>query len=178
MFKKILVALDRSEMAPQVFKQALALAKLTGASLMLQHVLSVEEESSPYVSMLSSFDYYPGINSASFDYYQKQWEIYKNAGLKLLQSYSAQANTVGINTEFTQSLGVPGRLICDLSRNWNADLIVIGRRGRSGLAEFFLGSVSNYVLHHAPCSVQIVHLPTQALPAADDAEINSVISVG
>ncbi|MDB9482953.1 universal stress protein, partial [Dolichospermum circinale CS-537/05] len=41
-------------------------------------------------------------------------------------------------------------------------LIMMGRRGRSGLAEFFLGSQSNYVLHHAPCSVQIVHLPVSS----------------
>jgi len=50
-------------------------------------------------------------------------------------------------------------MICELAIDWNADLIMMGRRGRSGIAEFFLGSVSNYVLHHAPCSVQIVHLP-------------------
>ncbi|CCQ49032.1 hypothetical protein CWATWH8502_2292 [Crocosphaera watsonii WH 8502] len=36
------------------------------------------------------------------------------------------------------------------------DVIVMGHRGISGLQEFFLGSVSNYVLHHAPCSVLIV----------------------
>jgi len=32
-------------------------------------------------------------------------------------------------------------------------LVVVGRRGHSGLSELFLGSVSNYVLHRAPCSV-------------------------
>jgi nucleotide-binding universal stress UspA family protein len=79
-----------------------------------------------------------------------------------LQSLSAQANTAGVNTEFTQNTGNAGRMICELATVWNADLIIMGRRGRSGIAEFFLGSVSNYVLHHAPCSVQIVHLPVSA----------------
>ncbi|MFN6036632.1 MAG: universal stress protein, partial [Dolichospermum sp.] len=82
--------------------------------------------------------------------------------LQMLQSFTSQANTAGINTEFTQNSGNPGRMICELARTWNADLIMMGRRGRSGLAEFFLGSQSNYVLHHAPCSVQIVHLPVSA----------------
>jgi nucleotide-binding universal stress UspA family protein len=178
MFKKILVALDRSEMAQQVFAQGLVLAQLTGASFMLLHVLSAEEEGSPYVPMLSTFDYYPGLNTSNFEYYQKEWDTFKNEGLKMLQSFSAQANTAGVNTEFTQNLGVPGRLICDLARDWGADLIVIGRRGRSGLAEIFLGSVSNYVLHHAHCSVQIVHIPASVTrDKAHDTKTNSTISV-
>jgi nucleotide-binding universal stress UspA family protein len=158
MFKKILVALDRSEVGQKVFDQALSLAKLTQASLMLLHVLSPEEEGSPYVPMVSNFDYYPGLSSQSFEFYQKQWETFKDKGLQMLQSYCAEANTANISTEFTQNLGNPGRIICDLARSYDADLIVMGRRGRSGLTELFLGSVSNYVLHHAHCSVHIVHL--------------------
>ncbi|MEA5469202.1 universal stress protein [Spirulina sp. 06S082] len=41
-------------------------------------------------------------------------------------------------------------------KSWQADLIAIGRCGHSGLTELFLGSVSNYVLYHAFCSVLIV----------------------
>ncbi len=159
MVKKILVAIDRSEMSAEVFKQALSLAKLTSASLMLLHVLSQEEEGSPEALIFPNIDYYPGWSEQSFQLYQEHWEKFKNEGLQILQSLSAQANTSGINTEFTQNAGNPGRMICELAKNWNADLIMMGRRGRSGVAEFFLGSVSNYVLHHAPCSVQIIHLP-------------------
>jgi nucleotide-binding universal stress UspA family protein len=158
MFKKILVALDRSEVGQKVFDQAFNLAKLTQASLMLLHVLSPEEDGSPYVPVVSNFDYYPGLNTQSFELYQKQWETFKTQGIQMLQSFCAQANTAGITTEFTQNVGNPGRVICDLARSYDADLIVMGRRGRSGLTELFLGSVSNYVLHHAHCSVHIVHL--------------------
>ncbi|MCY2976941.1 MAG: universal stress protein [Planctomycetota bacterium] len=35
------------------------------------------------------------------------------------------------------------------------DLVVLGDKGRSAIVHFFLGSVSRYVLHHAPCSVLI-----------------------
>lgn len=52
-------------------------------------------------------------------------------------------------------------MICELARNWNADLIILGRRGRTGLSELLLGSVSNYVLHHAPCSVLTVQQPKE-----------------
>ncbi len=157
-FKKILVALDHSEIGQQVFEEALGLAKLTQASLMLLHVLSPEEEGSPYVPMLSNLDYYPGLTSQSFELYQSQWDTFKNQGIQMLQSFCAQANTAGVTTEFTQNIGNPGRIVCDLASNYGADLIVMGRRGRSGVMELFLGSVSNYVLHHAPCSVHVVHL--------------------
>jgi nucleotide-binding universal stress UspA family protein len=177
MFKKILVALDRSEVGQKVFDQALSLAKLTQASLMLLHVLSPEEEGSPYVPMVSNFDYYPGLSNQSFEFYQKQWETFKDKGLQMLQSYCAAANTANITTEFTQNLGNPGRIICDLARSYDADLIVMGRRGRSGLTELFLGSVSNYVLHHAHCSVHIVHLSVTTKTEELVKETTSVSSI-
>lgn len=158
MFKKIIIALDNSEVNKQVFEQALVLAKIAPASLMLVHVLSPEETGSPNIVMFPNFDYYSGLNSQSFELYQKQWESARKEGLRMLQSFSAQANTAGISAEFTQNAGSPGRVICDMAQIWDADLIVMGSRGRSGLTELLLGSVSNYVLHHAPCSVHIVHL--------------------
>ncbi|MEO0350033.1 MAG: universal stress protein, partial [Cyanobacteria bacterium P01_A01_bin.15] len=48
---------------------------------------------------------------------------------------------------------------------WNADLIMMGRRGRSGFSELLLGSVSNYVMHHAPCSVLTVQGVLQPVAA-------------
>ena len=175
MFNKILVAVDRSEMSIKVFEQALSLAKITSANLMLLHVLSQEEEGSPEALVFPNIDYYPGWNEQSFKLYQEHWEKFKNEGLQMLQSWSAQANTSGVNTEFTQNTGSPGRMICELATDWNADLIIMGRRGRSGLAEFFLGSVSNYVLHHAPCSVQIVHVPIYS-PAVNVSSASTAVS--
>ncbi len=177
MFTKILVAVDRSPMGKPVFEHALALAKVTGGSLMLLHVLSAEEEGSPYAPILSNFDYYPGVGSQSFEYYQKQWDKFKNQGVQMLQSLCAQANTAAVNAEFTQQLGSPGRIICQVAANWGADLIVMGRRGRSGLTELFLGSVSNYVLHHAPCSVHIMHLPAN-LPQTEEVVQETGLKVG
>lgn len=159
MLKKILVALDRSQMGQQVFEQALALAKLTQANLLLLHVLSPEEEGSPYLPILYNMDYYPRLSVQNSELYQRQWNSLKNESLRMLQSFSAQANTVGINTEFAQPLGDPGHIICKLAVNWGADLIIMGRHGRSGLSEMLLGSVSSYVVHHAPCSVHIVQSP-------------------
>lgn len=37
----------------------------------------------------------------------------------------------------------------------NADMIVVGSRGRGALHRTFLGSVSDYIVHHATCPVVV-----------------------
>ena len=156
MFHKILVAMDSSAIGKQVFGKALALAKATDACFMLLHVLSAEEEGSPNNYTFHSLDYYPVVSEKTLQIEREQWSVFEKHGLELLRSRQAIATAAGVSTEFTQTAGSPGRTICDLARTWGADLIVIGRRGRSGLAELILGSVSSYVLHHCPCSVLTV----------------------
>ncbi|BAT55213.1 hypothetical protein NOS3756_41920 [Nostoc sp. NIES-3756] len=173
---KILVALDRSEIGQQVFEQALVLAKATKADLLLLHVLSPEEEGSPRIPMVSNYDYYPGLSGQSFEIYQNQWDNFKAEGVKMLQTFSAQANTAGICTEFTQTMGNPGKTICKLAINWGADLIVMGHRGLSGIKELLLGSVSNYVLHHAPCSVYIVRSLVKAEGTEESSQQEEILS--
>jgi nucleotide-binding universal stress UspA family protein len=46
--------------------------------------------------------------------------------------------------------------ILDAATTFNAELIVMGHKGKSGLERFLLGSVANQVVHHAPCSVWIM----------------------
>lgn len=157
MYRKILVALDHSSLKTHLLGKAIAMAKLMKADLMIVHALSAYEEGSPGLPVRAYHSYYPITDSIAWDTYQKRWESYEREGIDELRKFAAEATTQGIKTEFTQTAGDPGRVICDIANSWQADLIVVGNRGRSGLSEFFLGSVSNYVMHHAPCSVLVVH---------------------
>jgi nucleotide-binding universal stress UspA family protein len=76
--------------------------------------------------------------------------------MERLESYATEARAINIKAEIFQSLGDAGRTICETAKNYAADVIVMGRNQKSMLSEIFLGSTSNYVLHHAPCSVLVI----------------------
>jgi len=156
MVNKILVALDSSDFARHVFDRALFLAKASDAKMMLLHVLSPEAEDSPVSPGIISMDVNSLASAELIRNYHQQWEAFEQKCLDLLRSLTEEATSAGVSTEFTQTPGSPGRSICNFAKSWEADLIVIGRRGRSGWSELILGSVSNYVIHHVKCSVFLV----------------------
>ena len=63
-----------------------------------------------------------------------------------------------VSTELVE--GNPKSQIIDTANEWHADLIELGSHGRTGLNRFLMGSVSQDVVRHAHCSVQIVRTPT------------------
>lgn len=156
MYQKILVAIDNSTLTEQVFAQALALAKPLQARLMLLHVLSMEEEGYPEFPAIPSLHYYPGLSDLPLEAYRRQWESYEKRGLSRLQAFAEQAREAGVQADVNQISGAAGHLICEIGQSWDADLICMGSRERAGLSELLLGSVSNFVMHHAPCSVLVM----------------------
>lgn len=151
MFQRILTAIDRDDNSNLVFEKALALAKPLNADLMLVHVLSSELQQPTLVSYS-----YPVITEEIMHQFRHQWEEFEKAGLDRLKVLADKAVEAGVQAEFTQNIGDPGRVICTLAKNWNADLIVMGRREKSAFGELIMGSTSQFVTHHAPCSVILI----------------------
>lgn len=153
-FKKILVALDNSSQSSLVVEQALELAQKQESHLMLFHCINWEMDGAwtPFVGTLGDMDMYGTFQRLQRERLQNEVETVH----RWLQTYCQQATAQNIPCELDCKLGDVGPQICAVAHQWEADVIVLGRRGRRGFSEFLLGSVSNYVLHYAPCSVLVV----------------------
>lgn len=62
--------------------------------------------------------------------------------------------------------GYPPRLIAETEKDIGADLVVIGKHGRSALEDLLLGSVTLHTLASADCDVLVVPVTARATPAA------------
>jgi nucleotide-binding universal stress UspA family protein len=157
-FQKILVAVDSSALGPSVFGQALSLAQNFQAQLLLLHCLILEawaETALPPIPVgMSDLGIYPHLidNGQWHGEVQRQ----KQTALDLLEQYRQSADRAGVALESICKVIEPGLGICQTAQDWSADLIIVGRRGRKGLTEAILGSISNYVVHHAACSVLVI----------------------
>lgn len=61
-----------------------------------------------------------------------------------------------LNVSTTVVRGRPRREIVECAKEWDADLIVVGSHGHGAVTRFFMGSVAQAILRHAPCPVEVV----------------------
>ncbi|MCT7959409.1 universal stress protein [Laspinema sp. D1] len=155
-YHKILAAIDRSPQSDFVIEQVLDLAEKEKAELMLFHAIQVEAlaEISPMVG--TGMGLSPSLGREIPELQRQRLDGQVQHTKEILQEYASMAMARNIPTICHHSVGDPGVVSCELARSWGANLIVVGRRGRKGMTELLLGSVSNYITHHAPCSVLIV----------------------
>ncbi|MDJ0682148.1 MAG: universal stress protein [Xenococcaceae cyanobacterium MO_167.B52] len=155
MFKKILVALDRSSEASTVVDFALSIAEAEMSQVLLVHFIDWQmQEVAPWVGMGTLYDINVSGDRRELNRQHLQRKVEDSQSW--LETYAQQAISQGIDCEFDCRIGNCNLGIGDLAKKWDADLIVIGRRGHKNISEILLGSVSNYVIHHAPCSVFVV----------------------
>lgn len=65
-----------------------------------------------------------------------------------------------INLTTNVEPGRPAKVIVETAEDWKADIILMGSHGHGFWARNMIGSVSDGVVHHAPCSVMIVRKPS------------------
>ena len=137
-YRLILQATDGSQVAERDTRQALYLAKTTGAELVILHVVE------------TSFAWYTG------DFYQQIVDELRGFGERVLEQAVQIANAEGVEPRTMSVDGQSGTAIVRIAEREGADLIVMGALGRSMVEEALVGSISQYVVRHAPCPVLIV----------------------
>jgi nucleotide-binding universal stress UspA family protein len=86
--------------------------------------------------------------------------LYEDLGVgaeKELEEALLAVNGSADGVERVVAQGAPARVLIDLAQD--ADLLVVGSRGRGGFTGLLLGSVSQQCLHHAPCPIVVVPSP-------------------
>jgi nucleotide-binding universal stress UspA family protein len=79
---------------------------------------------------------------------------------ELVRRVEESLSKAGFKVQTTVAEGDPRIAIIDQAKEWKAELIIVGSHGRRGLDRFLMGSVSESVIRHAPCSVEIVRVPS------------------
>jgi len=59
--------------------------------------------------------------------------------------------------------GSPKTAILELAESWKADLVVVGSHGYNAWERFLLGSVSQAIVSHAKCSVEVVRCQSASI---------------
>ena len=146
--KQILVASDFSPHAERALEYATALAKLFGAK--------VELMTSAWLSPIVTSDPIPwsvGAATAPASFLQAARE----QAASRLDAAAAPLRGSGIDITCTVMPDAPSSAICARAGEIQADLIVMGTRGLSGLKHVLLGSVAERTARNAPCPVLTAH---------------------
>lgn len=152
-FKKILIGVDDSKYADNAAQYGFELAHQFKAEVALVHIVEpVVTTPLNDTSMLGSL--MPNSLSSGVDEVEimtAQQEYSKKMIADTANKYAGDL----LVTQFNE-LGSTADSIIDCAAKFNADLIVLGTHGRSGLDRFFMGSVAESVVRHSPVAVLVV----------------------
>ncbi|AJM92809.1 universal stress protein [Nitrosopumilus piranensis] len=136
-FKKILVPLDGSKYSEKALQRACELVDAFGSKIILIYVV----EKSPTINLLDRKEYL---------------SILRKFGKKTLERSNKTLSKKGI---ITKSFLKEGNIVSEIEKTVKSekcDLIIVGNKGLGAVTRFLLGSVSNKLAQHSPCSLFIV----------------------
>ena len=146
MYKKMVVPVDGSETSWRALRQAVELGvKFAGSEIIVLTVIQ------PYnnAALLAVPLDHNVISQSNADMERIGNEVLKQAREIVGPNYTGKVS-------FEMEVGHPSERILAVTKESGADAIIIGSRGLSGIAEFFLGSVSSKISQYATVPVLIV----------------------
>ena len=146
--KRVVVAVDGSEASREVIDYAVHYAnREKDAEMLFLHVVGTAMERGRQFVEASGIAEAPLIG-----------EEVKTGVENFVREQIARSGRTIPTMSVSVVAGVPYDEIVRFAEDHDADIIMIGHRGMSNLARFFIGSVASKVVAHAPCSVY-VHRP-------------------
>ena len=145
---KILVAIDGSDFSQAALQSVVARPWPQDTEVKILHVVEA-----PSILM--------GREMGGYDpEFEVVWKALREQAKRLVEKAAEKLRRAkfSVSTELVE--GDPKSQIIDIAHEWRADMIVLGSHGRSGLGRFLMGSVSQGVVRHAHCSVEIIRSPT------------------
>lgn len=150
MYRDILLPTDGSVGTAHVALQAIDLAEQYGATI---HVLNVvDEDIQSLVEGLSGEDRLEG------------------EGQRAVERLERMVRAHDVDVEVAVEIGDPADEILAYADDVEADLIVAGTHGRSGIERRIIGSVAERLVRHASCPVMTVQLPETDVTIEDEEE--------
>ncbi len=140
--QRIVVGTDGSEPAGRAVEWAAAEAARRGAVLDVVHAWAVAYAVSPVGIPGPAWDAAPSATAA------------KELVAREVEAHTSAAHLSEAQVRAFALRGSPAAVLLD--RATDADLLVVGSRGRSGLRGVLLGSVGHQCIHHSPCPVTVV----------------------
>jgi nucleotide-binding universal stress UspA family protein len=144
MYRRILVPVDGSETAECGLQEALGLAKVCGASLVLLHVV----------------EYYPMMmEMATSTTWEQVSSDLREHGRRVLERAHDAATAAGLASESHLEDAAAARVcdvIVDQAREHRCDLVVMGTHGRRGVQHAIIGSDAERVIRMSPVPLLLV----------------------
>jgi nucleotide-binding universal stress UspA family protein len=134
----LLLATDLSEASASATDEAFELASRLGASLLVVSVID------------------PGALLLPGGRFRVRIDQVRERREQLAQVLVERGRELGVEVSFLVWTGDPGDMIVEAAQSEHADMVLVGSHGRGAVGRFFLGSVSEHVVRHAPCPVLVV----------------------
>lgn len=142
---RVLVAVDGSPFSQAVIEHLGKLLPAQGQEVLV-------------VTVFPAVTYYQGFDRALLDVERVMTQV-KEEAVEVARFACERLTAQGFSATPTVVAGDAAAMILSTAETEAVDLIVVGSHGRSGLQRFLMGSVSERVMRHAPCSTLVVRPP-------------------
>lgn len=157
MYERVLIPTDGSTGTAHVAMQGIDLAEQYGGDVHVIHVVDTG-----------------GLLSESSD----TRDSLEQEGKRAISKVEAMARAHGVPVETTVREGEPAEEILDYADEIEADVIVAGTHGRTGVKRHLIGSVAERLVRHATCPVTTIRLPETDVTIVDSDKAREVAERG